>query len=132
MVGIVEALVQVVVVGGVIFQEGAGLRQGAVQIHGAAHQEVRLGIVHLRLHAGHGVAAAQGDVLDLNAGVLFELLGNGDGVVFVQRGVDDQFAAGFGTAFLTGGGAFLTGAAAGQKGKAHECCKSHAEELFHR
>ena len=94
MIGVIEARIQVIVVGGVVFQQRPGLRQGAVQVHGAAHQEIRLWVAHFRLDAGHSVAAAQGDILDLNAGVLFKLLRHRNGVVLVQRGVHDQFSTG--------------------------------------
>ena len=104
MVGIVEPLVQAVVVGGVILQEGSGLGERAVQVHGAPHQEIGLGVVHLRLHPGHGVAAAQGDVFDFNPGVSFELVGNGNGVVLIQSRVNHQLSPGGGRGISAGGG----------------------------
>ena len=136
-IGVVEPRVQVVVVGGVILQERAGLRQRAVQVHGAAHQEVRLGIVHLRLHAGHGVAAAQGDILDLDAGILLELLRDGDGVVLVQSGVHHQLAAGLRLAVLLlsaliRGWRVRPATAASQQRHEHQRRKRKTEKLLHR
>lgn len=102
MVRVIEAGIQIVIVGGVIGFKRTGSGQRAVQVHGAAHQNIRLGVGHLGLHTGHGIAAAQRDVLDLNAGVLLELIRDGDGVVLVQSGIDHQLAAGLGGGLLLG------------------------------
>ena len=125
MIGIIEPLVQAIVVGGVILQESTGLGQRTIQIHRTAHQEVGLGIVHFRLHTGHGVSAAQGNILDLDAGVLFELLGNGNGVVLIECGVNDQLAAA-----LCSAGFFCALSAGGQR-QCHRKSQSYGEQPFH-
>ena len=94
MIGIVKAGIQAVIVGRVICLKSTCIGQRAIQVHRAAYQNVRLRIAHLCLHTGHGIAAAQRDVLDLNAGILLELVCDGDGIVLVQCGIDHQLAAG--------------------------------------
>ena len=66
---------------------------------GFAREDPRIRVIHkenggVSRARNDGIAAAQGDVFDLNSGVCFELVGNGDGVVFIQGGIHHQLAAG--------------------------------------